>query len=62
MECSKSAGVPVIDTFISLQQLYREGGIDAVLALYSDHMNAAGNEFVAEYVARQLGQPAGWNR
>jgi hypothetical protein len=62
MECSKSAGVPVIDTFIPLQQLYSEGGINAVLALYSDHMNAAGNEFVAEYVARQLGQSAGWNR
>lgn len=57
MECSKSAGIPVIDTFSALEQLYRKDGRDAVAALYSDHMNAVGNEFVADYVIHQLGYP-----
>jgi len=62
MECSRSAGVPVIDTFIPLEQLRREGGDAAVRALYSDHMNAAGNDFVAEYVASQLERLVRWNQ
>jgi hypothetical protein len=57
MECSRSAGISVIDTFTPLEKLYREGGDDAVDALYFNHMNAAGNVFVADYVARQLEHP-----
>ena len=61
--CSRSAGVPVIDTYIPLEKLYREDGYDAVGALYINHQNlhlnahmsAAGNEFVANYIAQQLG-------
>jgi hypothetical protein len=57
MECSRSAGIPVIDTYKALERLHKAGGDDAVDALYFNHMNAAGNEFVAEYIARQIGHP-----
>ena len=62
MDCSRSAGIPVIDTFPAFEQMHREHGREAVSALYSDHMNAAGNAFVAEYIARQLGDRVQRNR
>jgi hypothetical protein len=55
MECSRAAGIPVIDIFSAFEQLHKDDGRNAVSALYSDHMNAAGNEFVADYIAQQLG-------
>ncbi|MGD2056810.1 MAG: GDSL-type esterase/lipase family protein [Gammaproteobacteria bacterium] len=62
MECSRASGIPVIDTFPALQELHAEGGEDAVSALYFNHMNPAGNEFVADYIARQLGPAPGQRR
>ncbi|MGV6827434.1 MAG: SGNH/GDSL hydrolase family protein [bacterium] len=61
-ECSKEAGIPVIDTFIPMEELYKKDGADAVGSLYVDHrkhpvqthLNASGNEFVANYIAQQL--------
>ena len=62
MDCSRSAGITVIDIFPALEQTYREHGSEAVSALYSDHMNAAGNAFVAEYIARHIGDRVQRNR
>jgi len=62
MDCSRSAGFKVIDTFPAFEQIYRAHGSEAVAALYSDHMNAAGNAFVAEYISRQLGDRVQRNR
>jgi hypothetical protein len=59
--CADQLGLRVIDTFVSLRELYINGGHASLAGLYGDHMTSKGNKFVADIIAGEIMSDPGEN-